>query len=255
MDPYLETPHLWPDVHHGLISQIQALLNPAIRPRYVARVELRVYVSEDDDPGRDVLVPDVRIEKPKGKGSKKPKNGAALAVVEPLIVPWLAEDEIEEAHVEIRLSETGQLVTLIEVLSPANKIRGAAGRSSFLRKRRETLASDVHWVEIDLLRGGVPSVTRPALVPAHYRIFVSHAAARSEARYWPIDLRQTLPVIGVPLRAPDADVPLALHAVLQSAYERGAYDVSIDYRHEPDPPLTAEDAKWAGRLLREKGLR
>jgi hypothetical protein len=52
MDPYLENPQLWPDVHHGLISDIQAELNRGLRPRYVARVELRVYISDDDDPGR-----------------------------------------------------------------------------------------------------------------------------------------------------------------------------------------------------------
>jgi hypothetical protein len=58
MDPYLETPDLRPDVHHELISQIRHALNPALRPRYVARVELRVYVSDDDDPGREVLIQD-----------------------------------------------------------------------------------------------------------------------------------------------------------------------------------------------------
>jgi len=36
MDPYLETPDLWADVHHGLIGQIQAALTPRIKPHYVA---------------------------------------------------------------------------------------------------------------------------------------------------------------------------------------------------------------------------
>ena len=62
MDPYLESPVIWPDVHHELISEIRAALNPNLRPSYVARVELRVYISDDDDPGREVLVPDVRVE-------------------------------------------------------------------------------------------------------------------------------------------------------------------------------------------------
>ncbi len=43
MDPYLESPTLFPDVHHGLISHIQKALNPALRPPYVARVELRLH--------------------------------------------------------------------------------------------------------------------------------------------------------------------------------------------------------------------
>ena len=50
MDPYLESPTIWPDVHHELISEIRAALNPSLRPRYVARVELRLYISDDDDP-------------------------------------------------------------------------------------------------------------------------------------------------------------------------------------------------------------
>jgi hypothetical protein len=161
MDPYLETPGLWPDVHHELISQIRHALNPSLRPHYVARVELRVYISDDDDPGREALVPDVRIQKAERKETRKRRNGPALAVAEPLIVPLLIDDEIEEARLEIRHLESGSLVTVIEVLSHTNKIRGARGRDSFMKKRAETLASDVHWVEIDLLRAGVPSVTRP----------------------------------------------------------------------------------------------
>src|SRR5437899_11163938 len=109
MDPYLETPHLWPDVHHQLISDIRAALNPGLRPRYVARVELRVYISDDDDPGREAIVPDVRIEKPKRKGVKRPKGAPAVAIAEPLLVPLLMDDEIEEARLEIRHLESGSL--------------------------------------------------------------------------------------------------------------------------------------------------
>ncbi len=255
MDPYLETPELWPDVHHELISQIRSFLNPALRPRYVARVELRVYVSDDDDPGREAILPDVRVEKLKRKGTRKPKDSSALAITEPLTVPLLIDDEIEEARLEIRHLESGSLVTVIEVMSPTNKIRGSRGRASFMEKRREILGSEVHWVEIDLLRAGSPSVTNPPLVSSDYRILVSRAGARSRAKYWPANVRQALPVIGIPLRGKDPDVPLDLGAVLRAAYEHGAYDLSIDYTREPSPLLEAEDAAWADQLLREKKLR
>jgi hypothetical protein len=195
------------------------------------------------------------VEKVKGKGAKKAKEGPAVAIAEPLIVPLLPEDEIEEARLEIKHLGTGALVTVIEVLSPANKIRGARGRASFMAKRQEILASDVHWVEIDLLRAGTPSVTRPPLRPSAYRILVSRAGERGQARYWPVGVRQPLPVIGIPLRAPDSDVSLDLGAVLNAAYENGAYDLSVDYRRKPSPPLSAEDAAWADRLLRERGIR
>jgi len=255
MDPYLETPHLWPDVHQRLISEIQGTLNPALRPRYVARVELRVYVSDEDDPGREAIIPDVRIEKPKRKGPKKAKAAPAVALAEPIIIPLLIDEEIEEARLEIRHLESGSLVTVIEVLSPTNKIRGSRGRASFMEKRRETLASDVHWVEIDLLRAGDPSVTRPPLVPSDYRIMVSRAEQRTRGRYWPVRVRQPSPVIGIPLRGSDPDVPLDLGAVLSAAYEHGAYDLSINYHREPEPPLSPEDSAWADQLLRERKLR
>jgi hypothetical protein len=198
MDPYLETPDLWPDVHHQLIGEIHATLNRLLRPRYIARIQHRFYVPDEDG---------VRFI-----------------------------DEIEEARLEIRHRESKALVTVIEVLSPANKIRGSRGRGSFMEKRRDTLASDVHWVEIDLLRSGHPSVTRPPLVPSDYRIMVSRAGERTRAKYWPVGVRQPLPVIGIPLRGKDPDVPLDLGAVLSAAYDHGAYDLSVDYRREPDPP-------------------
>jgi hypothetical protein len=256
MDPYLETPALWPDVHHALISAIQAALNPKLRPHYVARVELRVYISDDDDPGRAAILPDVRVETtPKRRGAKARKPESAVGIAEPLLIPLLIDDEIKEARVEIWHREAKALVTVIEVLSPTNKIRGSRGRTSFMEKRRDILASEVHWVEIDLLRDGAPSVTRPPLVRSDYRILVSRAKDRLRARYWPVSVRQPLPVIGIPLRGKDPDVLLDLGAVLNAAYERGAYDLSINYSRAPDPPLNAKDAAWVDELLRKRGLR
>jgi hypothetical protein len=256
MDPYLETPELWPDVHHELISQIRSALNPVLRPHYVARVELRVYVSDQDDPGREVIIPDVRVEAaPRGKKNKRSKGTPTVAMAEPIIVPFLIDDEIEEARVEIRHLESESLVTVIEVLSPTNKIRGSRGRISFMEKRQEVMEGPVHWVEIDLLRSGEPSVTRPPLMPCDYRVLISRAGHRARARYWPLSIRQLLPAVGIPLRGQDPDVPLDLGAVLRSVYDAGAYDLSIDYRKEPNPPLSAEDAEWAHELLRKQKLR
>jgi hypothetical protein len=253
MDPYLEAPSLWPDVHHELISEIRAALDPALRPSYVARVELRVYISDDEDPGREVLVPDLRVEAgPKRRGTRKTKGEPESAVTEPLIVPTLLDEEIEEAFLKIVHVESESLVTLIEVLSPANKVRGSRGRTSFMRKRQDILNSEVHWVEIDLLRAGTPSVTDPPLRPSDYRVLISRADRRLRTLHWPISVRQELPVIGIPLRGKDPEAPVALGAVLRSVYDRAAYDVSVDYRKEPEPPLTGNDAKWARELVRKR---
>ncbi len=256
MDPYLENPELWPDVHHELISQIRTALNPVLQPRYVARVELCVYVSDQDDPGRDFRVPDIRLEKPPHrKGAKRSQKPDGVAIAEPLTIPFLTDEEIEEARLEIRHVESQALVTVLEVLSPANKIRGSAGRKSFLEKRREMLATKVHWIEIDLLRTGEPSLARLARAACDYRIVAARCQECRYGKFWPVSVRQTLPVIGVPLRGKDPDVALDLGVVFRAAYDNARYDISLDYRREPQPPLSREDAAWAAKLLRQHDLR
>ena len=43
MDPYLEHPDLWSDVHHRLITTLADTLGPQVRPRYVVRVDFHAY--------------------------------------------------------------------------------------------------------------------------------------------------------------------------------------------------------------------
>lgn len=64
MDPNLEAPELFPDLHHGLISEIQAALNGRLRPAYHSMVEERVYISDENDPGREAIIPDVAVIRP-----------------------------------------------------------------------------------------------------------------------------------------------------------------------------------------------
>jgi hypothetical protein len=254
MDPYLETPRLMYDVHHTLISEIQTALNRALVPCYVARVKMRSFVSSEDDPARDAWRVLVHVEQTaKRKRSETSKRTEAIA--EPLNIPFLVEDEIEEAFLEVQYVESKTTVAVIEVLGPFNKVPGSANRKSFLTKRREVLASKVHWIEIDLLRTGTPSLDRLAVAASDYRIVVSRGENWRRARFWPVTVRQELPIIGIPLRGKDPDAPLDLGSVLRTAYDNAGYDLSVDYRREPVPPLSREDAAWAAKLLREKGLR
>ena len=56
MDPYLEG-YLWPDVHHRLATQISDQLTPRLRPRYVARIELRVVADEGPEAEIGIMYP------------------------------------------------------------------------------------------------------------------------------------------------------------------------------------------------------
>jgi hypothetical protein len=260
MDPYLEDVGLWPDVHHELISVSRELLNKLLRPKYHVRVEERVYISDEYDPGRQVIIPDLRVA---GTGQNGPvpaspvsgPDESGVAVAEPVELTTLIEDEIHETRLEVINREQRMVVTVIEVLSPTNKVAGSRGRASYEEKRAEVMKSPSHFVEIDLLRAGVALGARERVPPADYYVHVSLQDRRPKGRVWPILLPQRLPEIPVPLRPEDQDVPLDLQQVLATAYDRAGYDLELDYRQEPVPPLPGNYVEWADGLLRSKGLR
>lgn len=109
-----------------------------------------------------------------------------------------------------------------------------------------------------------PAGTRPMPVPLKclpafhrtlYEIWVRRACKSIGYEFYRASLRERLPIIAIPLRETDADVPLDLQALVDESYENGDYDGDIDCQIDPDPPLTGDDARWADALLRKAGLR
>jgi len=82
-----------------------------------------------------------------------------------------------------------------------------------------------------------------------YTISRAKGLVRRRATVWAIPITKPLPAIPIPLRGDDPDALLDLQQVLNTAYERGAYDVDIDYTRDPVPPLTAEQAEWARQTI------
>ena len=147
-------------------------------------------------------------------------------------------------------------MTLVEVLSPVNKRPGLDSADAYERKRAEVFRSAVHLLEIDLLRAG----RRPALATpwpeADYAVILSRAEERPTVGIWPLRLADPLPIVPVPLRAPDADVALDLGAVLRHIYANARYDLQLDYRQAPPlPELSQDEGRWLDAALRERGLR
>ena len=258
MDPYLENPGLWPDVHNEFISEARAYLGSRLRPKYTVRIEERLYMSGENDPGRTVIAPDIHIAiRPGGQYEPfDPGNQAGVEVAEPIVATtMMILDEIHEARLEIVDREQRRVVTVVEVLSPADKVLGARGRESYELKRQEVMDSRCHLVEIDLLRGGVGLLAKGTIPPCEYLVHLSRVAKRPKGLLWPIRLSQRLPVIPVPLMEGDPDALLDLQAVLSTAYDRAGYDLSVDYAREPLPPLSPDWAAWSDRRLKAKGLR
>ncbi len=91
---------------------------------------------------------------------------------------------------------------------------------------------------------------------APYYVILSREDDRPNVEVWPIQLGDKLPLLPVPLREPDPDVPLDLGAVVAAVYERGGYADLIDYRNPPPPPKfsDAEEA-WLGERLQAERAR
>jgi hypothetical protein len=140
--------------------------------------------------------------------------------------------------------------------SPANKRAGTDSFDAYQRKRRDMLRSPAHMLEIDLLRRGVRWPIDTPLPDAPYFCFLSRAEQRPAVEIWPATYREPLPRIAVPLRQLDADAIIDLAAALACVYVSGAYQLRVDYRRDPPPPaLSADDAVWLDRRLRELGSR
>jgi hypothetical protein len=257
LDPYLEKPSLWPDVHIELITAIRALLNRQLDSRYFAQIQERVYISTEDDPGRMMLSPDVQVASQvlELRHSMPAAGTEAAEIAEPLVLETLLDEEIHEPYVEIVDASSHKVVTVLEVLSPTNKFSRSQGLKSFREKRRAITRSRAHWVEIDLLRRGVSLPLRKRIRPHEYFVHVSPVQLRSSGWVWPIRLSQRLPVVRIPLQRGDDDIRLDLQDVLDTAYDHASYNRVIDYTKEPVPPLKPEWREWSGRWLREKGLR
>jgi hypothetical protein len=256
MDPYLEAPRLWPDVHTALISAIRDQIQQQIVPRYFAQITPYIALEQIEiASSRYAIVPDVGVYERDAPG--------ATAVIEavdapPLIGTAIMEVPTRYARIEIRARDEERLITAIEVLSPVNKRPGVDGADAYEKKRQELFKGGVHLLEIDLLRNGRrPRLARPDPLPdAPYFVFLSRTERWPEIAIWPCGLQKALPTIPVPLRAPDPDARLSLSAVLRQVYRNARYDVQLDYgAPPPQPALSPADAGWLDTYLRERGLR
>lgn len=249
MDPYLEQPALWPDLHNSLIVALRDDLAPRLRPRYYVAIEERTYTVEPGDlllagradvavvgPSRDTVAP----------APDRVESGGVLVSVD-------MPDEIRETYLEVR-SATGEVITLVEILSPTNK-RPGEGRGLYLRKRRSVLGTLTHLVEIDLLRAGEPMPVSGWAGQSDYRIMISRGNRRPRALLLPFGVRQPIPAFALPLQPNDVEPDVDLGRLLHTLYDRSGYDLRLDYRAAADPPLADADAAWADELLRAAGLR
>lgn len=246
MDSYLEDREIWRSFHHHLAEDIVNVLNAQMSTRYYADVEIRSVIDEIGVETKDIY-PDATVIEvaPQIRTSSPAVAIAGAPIQRPAVMPV----PTKLRAVRVYETETRKLATSIELLSPVNK-RGQ-GLTKYREKRRRILLSDVHLIEIDLLRGGQRpgwEVNDPPL-DTDYVLLVNRAndGGVRVSEIWPVALDEPLPTIPVPLLPPDLDVALDMTLILRNIYQRAVYERRIDYTAPvPPPPLRpAMQARFA----------
>lgn len=198
------------------------------------------------------MMPDVTILEKANSTSWQPDKSGGAAVLEPVAV--IASERQRESFVEIREKGGGRVVTVIEFISPSNKIPGN-GRDQYRRKQRELMEADVHLVEIDLVRAGPRVLDFPkSNLVGKESMLVAAVRKGFERRLFAFPWSGRLPILPIPLRYEDEEITLDLQALHDQCYNDGAYD-DIDYTRAPEPPLADELTKWAAEVLQAAGKR
>ncbi len=258
MDPYLE--RYWGDVHQKLITYSSDALNDVLPPHLCARTEERVYLQDEgDDANGWHRMPDTFVTRRRWSSEDESEGGVAVLDAKekvPLATPFIYPDKdpVTEGFIEIRERNGGKVITIIEFLSPTNKLNGN-GRTEYDAKRTEILRSETSLVEIDLLRGGPRNLAiAPERIPSarrdDYIVCVTPGWGARNKEVYTLPLRERLLGIPIPLRKREARAPLDLQSLIDQAYQRGRYD-DIDYSQPCDPPLTGDEAAWAARMVAE----
>jgi hypothetical protein len=219
MDPFLEGEKIWPAFQHHFVACLYQTLLPGLVERYRARVGQRRYVTE-----------------------------------QPLFTSIIREEH-EEEYIEIRQRKDARLVTLLDVISPANKTT-AAGRQAYMDKRKEARSSNANMVEIDLVMQGQPLLeySREGLVIDH-SVTVTRAVQPQKHELYKVTLQERLPKFKLPLAADDRDNILDLQAIFLRCFDQGNFSTQLDYQRDPPTKLDENYRGWIDELLRKQNLR
>ena len=231
MDPYLEDTGIWPDFHTTFLLAIRKAITHILPARYSVVVERHVWIQESEDEGWCRVRPDVHVTELHQEEQRAILKGEPLTAPATVILPTARPEG--PVLLQIIDRHTHRVITVIEMLSPANKLPGA-DREAYLTKRNDYLARGMNFVEIDFLRCGerMPGIEQVADA-ADYYILVGRTDQHPRARVWPLLVRDLLPVIPIPLLPSDDELKVSLRACLDADYNDAQYNRETDYTRPP----------------------
>lgn len=253
MNPYLEHPDLWPEIHPQLITALANLLQEEVSDRYSVLIRQRVYRVSGED---SLVVGHLAHELSPRNDST---NNSQCTPQQPIPTYIAVPQTVKEDYIEIVDCQIGKTVTIIEVLTPRKK-RPGRGRENYEQRCEAIFGSTTHFVEIDLLRGWEPiSAYAPSNVD--YRVLVSRSDQRPKADLYAWQVNAPIPPLTLPLGCHQDDTDaqayctIDLKRALDTICVGTDGDFVIDYERAPIPPLPPETERWLSTLLERSGLR
>lgn len=217
--PFPERMDMWAEhrrFFHGLHEQMIGVIIPMIRHDlyrlgYFVGRELSLQIAD----GR---IPDVFIKRSNTNPNFQTTSFPLIAsemLVEPGIM-LTTHDFPTMTAIKIKERQSGDLVTVIEVISPGNKLQDHH-IADYINKRQETfLNQGVNVIEIDITRSYKRLVEHPIATdsPYHVATFIPEHGA------WvvPMALKDPFKRIALPLR--NNALPLDLQDVYSTAYRQ-----------------------------------
>ena len=229
IDPWAEAGRYFQQIHSGMINQLQDQLQDDLNARdYQAGKEASLQIFANRQP--DIFVQD--NQSPRRQATTWDYVGIAESLdVSAGIAVTDEEPELEALHITNITS--GELITVIEIISPRNKIDLANISRYKMQRQQVFLSQNVNVVEIDPTRSIMRLLTNPLVIehPYHMAIYLPDdnprvLVSKFDARLQPF----ALPLRGEAIRT---DPQLAYDI----AYRRGAIAGLI--HHETDYSLDA----------------
>lgn len=234
MDPYLEG-SLWTSFHHDLTSHLSDQIVAKLPENYVVLPEKYLVVetiAEEDQR----LKPDVMIDR--FRDTAPEYSGEVGQVATPtLFVPNPQRWEYPKSYLKILDTDTSDTVTVIEILSPGNKEDD--GLKKFRKKRDLLHESGVHFLEIDLLRRGKRTLSDEQLheaAPFDYMAAL-YRANSSGFNVWTFGLKDSIPLLPVPLLFGDTDLTLDTQQEFEKIYAKRKYHKLLPYGQPAPRPV------------------
>jgi hypothetical protein len=237
IDPWAEAVHEFEALHNEMISALLALLDaPLLAKGYIIGRETSLQIAEGREP--DVFL--YRRDLP--STARWDYALAAEEALAPAGVPVMEPADLDALH--IRNQTTGDLVTVLEVVSPGNKTRPQDILAYQERRTRLYLERGIQVVKCDFTRSirRLSQNRETAAYPYHCAVYLP-----SDARVIGIGWGERLPRLALPLRG--EVVAVELHEAYTRAYRATniAWHIQHDGRYReadlPFPSLLTDDAQ------------